>query len=528
MTSLLRDLRRPDAYERILRCHTVEFIETHISWVFLTEKDVFKLKKPVYLGFLDFRTLADRQRACEAEVLLNRRLAPDIYIGVVPICSESDGPPRVAGEGKIIEWAVHMRRVPHEYRSDHLLSLGVLGSRHIDALARRIAQFQRTARSDGETSRFGLPEAIAENIHENATQTQDFIHKYLTVSDARRIVSWQLAFLEDHRTRFEERAKNGSVRDGHGDLQLQHIYFVSEEPIVLDCIEFNNRFRCADVCSDVAFCSMDLACQGREDLAEQLLASYARESNDFDFYAVVDFYKSYWAFVRAKVAAMLVADKKVDAVVRKIADDQARRYFQLSLSSGRHSCGEPMLVAVGGESGSGKSTTSQYLGGKLAAAIIEADRTRRFMLRIEPTQTLHENASVGAYAPIITERVYAEMLRRAGVVIDSGRPAIVDASFGSQQFRQAARTLAASRNVPFYFVECRAPLDIRRTRLEARAKGENVSDGRLGILPEFSARFEAVTELPARGHIELDTSRPIDYNLDLILSRIQPEQRESI
>jgi uncharacterized protein len=331
MADLVRDLRRPEAYNRILLCHAVDMIETHASWVFLTERDVFKVKKPVNLGFLDFSTVAQRQRACEAEVILNRRLAPEIYIGVIPLCTGEDGAIHAGMPGLIVDWAVHMRRLPEDCRADYLLARGELDIRKVEALAKRVAQFHGAARCDNTTTLFGMPDAIASNVEETVAQTQELISNYLAVDEAKELIAWQRSFLLGNRPLFETRAQNGFVRDGHGDLQLQHVYFTSGEPIVLDCIEFNDRFRFADVCSDVAFLSMDLACHGRKDLADQFLSHYARESNDFGFYGVVDFYLSYWAFVRAKVAAILGADNDADPAARQHASDQARKYFQFAL-----------------------------------------------------------------------------------------------------------------------------------------------------------------------------------------------------
>ncbi len=507
-----QDLLRPEAYGPELEAREVSLVETHISWVFLLEHDVFKVKKPVDYGFLDFRTLAQRRRACEDEVRLNARLSPGVYLGVVPVRVGPDGRAYVGGTGPIIvDWAVHMRRLRDEDRADERLARGALSAAAVDAVARRIAQFHAGVGADPSRAHFGAPDTIAANLEENFAQTRECIDRYLPSSDAEELVRWQRAFLRGHQALFEERVRCGRVRDGHGDLRLEHVYLNDEGITILDCIEFNDRFRFADVCSDIAFLSMDLASHERVDLAERLLATYARESNDFDLYALVDFYESYRAFVRGKISVFAAEDPNASSWARARAAAEARRFFLLALSADRRPLLTPTVVAVGGVIASGKSTIAEHIAAEMNAPIIDADRTRKFMLGISPEQPVHDAAWTGAYDPAITERVYEEVLRRANVVIDSGRPVVIDASFRSTAMRDAARHLAMMHDVPFRFVECRAPADVCRARLSRRHGG--VSDGRAAIFDDFRARFEAVCELPPTEHVVLDTTRSIEESL---------------
>jgi uncharacterized protein len=518
--SLTEDLLRPEAYLSLARTRGVTLIETHISWVFLLEKDVVKVKKPVNLGFLDFRSMNQRRAACEAEVHLNRRLAPSVYVGVIPIRRGTDGKATTGGSGPIIDWAVQMARMRDEVRADSLLAARALGPRAIDAIARRLASFHASCRSDEETAPFGSVSVIELNIQENFAQTQSVLARYLRPEEADEIQRWQLSFLRGHRPIFETRAAQGRVRDGHGDLRLEHIYLEDDQVTVLDCIEFNERFRFADVCADIAFLSMDLAGHGRVDLAERLLAMYAREANDFDLYAVVDFYEGYRAYVRAKVAAMLAEDASVDEARRQRAAEQARRHFLLALSVDRRSLLLPMVVAVGGIVASGKSTIAERLGEEMNAPVVDADRTRKAMLHVEPTQRIEEPAWTGAYDPRFTETVYEEVIRRADVVLASGRPVVLDASFRASSMRNTARELATRHGVPFRFVECRAPLDVCRNRLGEREKTDGVSDGRLAIFDAFAKSYEPVREFMTEDHIVLNTTRPTEDSIELLRSRL--------
>ena len=484
-----------------------ELIETHISWVFLSASEVFKIKRPVDFGFLDFTTIEARRDACEAEVRLNRRLAPDVYVGVVPVTVDDSGTVSLDGEGRVIDWAVHMRRLAVEHRADELLLAGALDREDIDALARLISRFHDEARCDEDTAHHGTVETIRFNVRENFEQTRETITEYLTREQAKEIEEWQIATLADE-SRFQARIDAGRVRDGHGDLRLEHVYFEPGGSIaIIDCIEFNERFRYGDVCADIAFLSMDLAWHGRVDLAEKLLASYARESNDYDLYSVVDFYESYRAFVRGKIASFLASDAEASQSARERARREARRYFMLSLAYERPPLMPPRLVAVGGLIASGKSRTAATVGDLLAAPVVSSDRVRKHLMGRRPQESMKSEAWSGAYAPDATEAVYRELWRVAETVLGSGRPIVIDASFRSSDLREEARSLARRFGVPFLFVECHAPRELLLQRLAARdEKAGHESDARAELLGEFEKRFEPVEELSPSQHLRIDTS----------------------
>lgn len=517
---LRSDLMRPKAYLGRTAAR-VELAETHISWVFLLDGDVFKVKRPVDFGFLDFRSLESRKHACEAEITLNRRLAPDVYLGVVPVRIGRDGCACIGGDGEIVDWAVHMRRLPEEARADVRLARGELRAEDIDVIAARLAEFHASARADEHTAKFGERETIRANVEENFAQTAASITEHVTYEEAHEIASWQAAFVEDHASLFDARIRAGRVRDGHGDLRLEHVYLTEGGPIVIDCIEFNERFRFADVCADVAFLSMDLAASNRVDLAERLLAAYARASNDFDLYAVADFYESYRAFIRAKVSAMIASDETIAQTTRDRARVDARKYFLLSLSADRAPFLEPMLVVVGGIIASGKSTIADHVGAAASAPVIDADRTRKSMVGVRAEQPIHDGAWSGAYDPAFTEHVYDEVFRRAEVVLASGRPVVLDASFRSARLRAKARELAERYEVPFHFVECRADRATCRARLVERQKNASVSDGRLAIFDDFCARYEAPSELESSELLAVDTSQPMETTLQTLTRHLE-------
>ncbi len=490
-----------------------ELIETHISWVFLADAEVFKVKRPVELGFLDFTTVEARRQACEAELHLNRRLAPDVYLGVVPVTIGENGVHTIDGDGRIVDWAVRMRRLSDETRGDALLLSGALGPSRIDDLADRVAAFHAAARCDAGTSQHGEVATIRNNVRENFAQTRDSIAEYLNAAQAREIETWQLGVLRDE-ARFEARIDAGRVRDGHGDLRLEHVYFEGDGSIaIIDCIEFNDRFRFGDVCADIAFLSMDLGWHGRVDLAERLLARYARATHDYGLYSVVDFYESYRAFVRGKISSFLAADAEASGPTRERARREARRYFLLALAYERPPLMPPRVVAVGGMIASGKSRTAAFVGELLAAPVLSSDRMRKHRMGSAPSESLRSEPWSGAYSPSATEAVYGEIWSAAETVVASGRAVVIDASFRSAAARAAARELAKRHEVPFTMVECVAPRDLLLERLTKReARGAHESDARTDLLDEFEARFERIHELPTAEHIRIDTSTPAEEN----------------
>jgi aminoglycoside phosphotransferase family enzyme len=298
MGSLKEDLTGPG----------VELVETHTAWVFLGPGTVWKVKKPVDFGFLDFTTLERRKATCEAELRLNARLSPQVYRDVVPVTRTPDGQHRIGGDGQVVDYAVRMVRLPDDARADTLLGERRLGGPEVERLAEHLARFQERVGTSDSAARFGTPEVIMGNVRENFAQGGEASRALVGARDAKEIERHQTEFVEQHRDLLNERVRTGRIRDGHGDLRLEHVYFDSDssaEPTIIDCIEFNDRFRYADVCADVAFLSMDLERAGRSDLAERFLAAYARASGDYQLYELVDFYEAYRAYVRGKVSSLL-------------------------------------------------------------------------------------------------------------------------------------------------------------------------------------------------------------------------------
>jgi aminoglycoside phosphotransferase family enzyme/predicted kinase len=498
-----------------LRAAAEECIETHISWVFLRPNEVFKLKKPVDFGFLNFTDAASRRAACEAEVELNSRLAPGVYRGVLPVRRDGAGAHRVNGDGEIVDHVVHMERLPVEARADLRLERGKLGSADIARLARRLARFHGEAARGAQIDAFGSLAVIRANVEENFVQARSMLRQLAGEALEREVEERQLEFLRGNAERFARRIEGGFIRDGHGDLRLEHVYLLPDrDPVVIDCIEFNERFRYADVCADIAFLSMDLGWHGRTDLKERLLAVYARETDDHELYTLVDFYESYRAYVRAKVHAFSLASSSLGFDARARTEADARRYLLVALAAERPALAPPRLIAVGGLIASGKSSVADALGERLAVPVIGSDETRKRLLGVAPATPLRDQPWQSAYSPEVTERVYAALLARARFVLESGRSVVLDATFGSRLRREAARQLAQACGAAFTFVECRANEAVARARLEARARGPSVSDGRQEIYADLARRHEPVTELAGSEHLPVDSSGTLEQSLE--------------
>jgi aminoglycoside phosphotransferase family enzyme/predicted kinase len=507
--ALLDDLRRPEAYP-VPRPSTVVLVTTHISWVFLTDRDVWKLKRPVDYGFVDYTTVERRRRCCQDEVRLNRRLAPDVYLGVVPVrlgpAGHWFGP-----DGDVVDHAVHMRRLPDDRSMDALLRRGALTGEHLRRLATRLARFYTAADPMPEA---GAVEAIRGHVTENFVQVEPFVGRFVSRDGLDTVRDWQLGMLAREAARFEQRVAQRRVRDGHGDLRLEHVYFEDGEPIAIDCVEFNPRLRGGDAAGDVAFLAMELAARSRADLGERFLADFAGESDDHDLYGVVDFYAGYRAWVRGKVAALLAADPSTPPEKAARKADEARSLFRLARTYAEAPPGGGPVIAVGGLIGSGKTTLAEGLGAAAGLPMISSDRVRKSLAGVEPT----ERAPERAYSASFSKRTFDEVFRRAGVVLASGRGVIVDATFRGRVLRLRARDLARRHGRRFLFAEAVADDATLRQRLRARARGPSVSDAGESLLDRFRAEFEPVTELDSREHVRASTTGPPEAAVRAVLA----------
>ena len=504
---LLADLARPESYPAP-RPTTVRLVTTHISWVFVTDHEVWKLKRPVDYGFVDYTTLDRRRHFCHEEVRVNQRLAPDVYLGVAPVRLET-GRHSFVATGPIVDYAVRMRRLPDSASAESLLRRGGLSHEHLAALARRLAGFYSTP-PPASTSRW--LDALCANVDENFAQVRPFIGRFVDAEAFEAVKRWQLGCLARGRAIFDARLAQGRIRDGHGDLRLEHVYFERDEPIVIDAIEFNERFRIGDVAADVAFLAMELDARSRPDLSASFLASFARQSGDYDLYGVLDFYLSYRAWVRGKVAGFLATDPTSDADKVRRKSREAETLFALARTYASRRSAGGAVIAVGGVIGSGKSTLADALGRSLSCPVIDSDRTRKTIAGVPAMQ----RAPADAYSAEFTRRTYDELFRRADVVLGSDRGVILDATFRDRKLRGRARELAVRHGRPFRFVEAFCDDATLRARLRARSAGASVSDATEALLDRVRREFEPVTELASGEHVPVRTTSPLSTQVQAV------------
>ena len=303
-----------------------ELVQTHTSWVILLKDVVYKIKKPVNFSFLDYSTLDKRKENCDKEVLLNRRLCPWVYIGVVPV-SKIDGKWVIEDSSNVIEYAVKMRRIP----DGRILSnrLDEASEEDIRKVADRVAQFHLSAERVDE---FGKPEVMKFNTDENFQQTEEFVGVTLSREDYEFIKDRTNKFYKVHEKLFYKRMEEGRIRDGHGDIRLEHVAFLDEGVCIFDCIEFNDRFRYGDVLNDMCFLSMELDFFGREDLSKIYEDEYLRITEDPEFDIFLPFFKCYRAYVRGKVTSFLLKDPHVPEDEKERVKEKASRLFKLARS----------------------------------------------------------------------------------------------------------------------------------------------------------------------------------------------------
>jgi hypothetical protein len=496
----------------------IDLIQTHISYVFLAGDFVYKLKKPVDLGFLDFTTLEKRRHFCQEEVRLNRRLCADTYLGVVPIV-EVKGRVAVDAAGPVVDYAVKMKRLPEERMMGRLLEEGAVTFDMVRALARRLAEFHASAETGPDIDVFGGLETIGGNWRENFEQTEPYVGRTITSRRFQETRAYVEGFLEQERDLLESRVREGRVRDCHGDLRAEAVCF-SDGICIFDCIEFNQRFRYSDVASDLGFLAMDLDYRGRSAMSDELVGLYLGMSGDSTLPLVLDFYKCYRAYVRGKVEGFLLDAPEVAAAQKAAAQARARAFFRLAhrYARRRTPC---TLVNMAGLSGTGKSYLANALAARLGAVVISSDLVRKRLAGVEPTDRHVVPWEKGIYATELTERTYEAMLAEAGPHLDRGRPVILDATYMVRRHREAANGLARRRGARYLAVECLASDSLARERLASRAEDPwTASDGRWEIFAAQRERFEPLTEVSKRELLRADTARPVGKQLDIISQRL--------
>lgn len=469
--------------------HPPKLEETHISWVLLTGRDAYKIKKSVELGFLDFSTLEARRLFCNEELRLNRRLAPGLYLDVVAIGGSPEQP--VLGGKPAIEYAVHMRRFAESAMMDRMLARGAITPAHIDALASVIANFHAALPPAAADSPF----CATTQIEKAASQNFEPLHQLLGETGDLALLkevseASALAFAACEPL-FRQRAASGCVRECHGDLHLGNIVVLDDMPTPFDCIEFSAALRWIDVISEISFTVMDLLRRGHPQLAWRLLNTYLEITGDYSGVGVLRFYLAYRAMVRAKIAAIRANQRGVARVKKELKS--CHSYLRLALNCLKRR--RPALIITHGLPGCGKSTFAQIALERLGAIRIRSDVERKRLFGLAALADSKAQIGVDIYSEDATRRTYARMEELARVVITAGFPVIVDAAFVLHVEREGFRALAQEMNVPFVIASVQTDAALLAERLALRSKrGNDASEADVSVMQKLQ-----VVQEPLRG-----------------------------
>ena len=476
----VRAFLNPDFYPH--PAADIRLIQTHISWVFLTGDYAYKLKKPVNPGFLDFSTLEKRKFYCRRELELNRRLAPVIYLEVLPV-TRTDSGYRLGGEADIVDYCLKMRQFNQHDLLDQRLDAGTFDPAWMDTLAADIAAFHKHAET--APREFGGIDALRRHIEANFQVAETRLGTVLSESTFTTIRDHCRALLKRQAKAVAGRWRQGHVRACHGDLHLRNIALFQDRPCVFDCIEFGDEFRMIDTMNDIAFLLMDCDARGRPDLGYRFLSRYLEHTGDYDGLTLLPLYLIYRACVRGKVACLLAADTGIDEETRSAQLAEASHYFSLAESYVRRPT--PTLFAAGGLSGSGKSYLALAGCGVEHAVIIRSDATRKRIAGNHPDLPL--------YGRKMNELTYAGMFEAAETTLQAGFSVILDATFLRREDRDMIRRIAARQQLPCRILWLEADEALLRKRITHRKRlGSDVSDADLAVLDKQLAAYRRPEE----------------------------------
>lgn len=515
--TIVEALRNPLCFPHPVK--TIQVVETHISWVILTGDFAYKIKKPVDLGFLDFTRLETRRFYCWEEVRLNRRLAPELYLGAVAIRGSPEAP-RIEGEGPLLEYAVKMREFPQDALASRLLARDKFGTEHADALATAIAGFHGTARIAVAADAYGAPDAVLAPALQNFDQ---ILHCNADPSDRETLERLRHWTEGEHHLRndaFATRRSGGLVRECHGDLHLGNIVVLKGRPVAFDCIEFNNNLRWIDVISEVAFLMMDFTDRGRSDLAWRFLNRYLEATGDYAGISVLRFYLVYRALVRAKVHLLRSRQHGIPDAEQDHLLGAFRGYLRLASSFAQSR--KPALLITHGVSGSGKSTATEPLAGRLAAVRACSDIERKRAYGVPPLARSGSGLASGIYSADATKLTYRRLDNIASRVLDAGFPVVVDAAFLRRADREAFRRIALAHHAPFLILGCEAPAALLRDRLARRQRsGTEASEASLTVLKHQLATRDRLTPEEMPDVVTIAAKEPAAEPWQEILERLR-------
>jgi hypothetical protein len=504
--SLIEALQNPALYPHPVE--GFEVIETHISWVLLTGPYAYKLKKPVNFGFLDFSTAEARAHFCREELRLNQRTAPNLYLEVLPITGSPDAP-QLGGDGPVLDHLLKMRQFPQSGLLSNVLARGELTPAHIDTLAEGIAALHADAARIPAEHELGSAAAVMAPVRQNFEQIRPLLEETADLEQLRHLEAWA----EDTFTRLhpllDRRKADGFIRESHGDIHLANVTLLEGQPVLFDCIEFNEPFRLIDVISDAAFLAMDLEDRGLRALSRRFINAYLEHTGDYQGLALLPFYKAYRAMVRAKISLFRLAQEQ-DPVERAVILRQYRNYAALAESYG--AIPSRFLAITHGVSAVGKS--------HVALRLVEAFGAIRLRSDVERKRLYPGAGEAELYSPAASAATYGRLHELAESILQAGFPVVLDATYLNRAQRQAAHTVAEQTGVPFLILDCHAPEAVIAAWLaERQGEGRDPSDATAAVIQAQQAGREPLDEAELTHSGRIDTHEAA--SLDGLVERIR-------
>ncbi|MEN8166607.1 MAG: AAA family ATPase [Pseudomonadota bacterium] len=491
---LIAALQRPAAFSE--QVEDVVHLQTHISHVILAGDYAYKIKKPLDLGFLDFSTLERRRFCCEEELRLNRRLAPELYLDLVPVTG-SLAEPRFGGVGEVLEYAVRMRR----FAQSDLLNERLPDSETIKQIAQMVAEFHQTIPPADDATPYGRAERVLYPMLENFAQIREIGLTSLDLPRLDPLEAWTLTQREQLRPLMEQRKRAGHIRECHGDMHLGNITRYAGRLQIFDGIEFNPNLSWIDTLNDIAFLLMDLQHRGLEREAAGLLNDYLERTGDYPALPLLRFYQLYRAMVRAKVAAIRLAQAGLSDSERQAISEEYAGY--IALAEGYTLSENPTLLITHGLSGSGKSLFGGWLAERLPAVRLRSDVERK---RLFPQTQQPKGLAQGIYSAEATRRTYAHLRELASTILQAGHSVVVDATFLKLEQRRPFQQLAVELGLSYRILACEAPDELLRERVQARQQqGGDPSEADLRVLEMQMESREPLDDLELPHRVVLDT-----------------------
>ncbi len=488
----------------------VEVIETHISFVLLTGKYAYKIKKAVDLGFVDYTDLDQRLFYCEEELRLNRRLAPQLYLAIIPITGTPENP-TLGGNGQPFEYAVKMAEFAQQDLLDQALAHGKLTTAHVAALATTLAKFHTLAPAATSQDVYGSPQSVWLPLADNIHALQKLFDSNVRLKE---VSAWCEAEYHHLEPVFRARHTSGWIRECHGDLHLGNMLLHQDQPVIFDCIEFNPSLRWIDVINDLAFLVMDLAAHDRPDLGWRLLNVWLENTGDYAGLTLLRFYMVYRALVRAQVAKIHANASAQPSDIRQAAETSANHYLDIAYL---FTVAPPrMLLITHGFSGSGKSQLARQLAEQIGGICLRSDVERKRLHQLAPLTSSRSLLNRGLYSEMNTQMTYTLLAALAETVANTGHPVIIDATCLLRWQRDGFYRVAQKLQLPFLILDCQAPLDTLRARIIARH--DDASDATLAVLEQQTSKAEPLDEEELPCSISVDTTT--DY-LQTVLNEIR-------